>query len=1410
MKKSKILVVKVILLALTFLFSSIWGERSFASSGFFNSDAYYDNLKSSIEADDNRLTYKSFNSDISCAKADLGMGFNFGNELEWSYENKKHRRYVVRFSVGYDDTEYYRYEASVNEAGNIYELANRSNASQSFANITLTQVSGITLDDSLPINNFKITVTNNFSEALNSDVGINISYLALADINNTVLISDNSLIKEYRLHLTDGIAEVLNIPIETTVGALNSNSPLLQISAQLTDFISDYKNNPTLVYTHTYNGEVATDEELLFLKDQGFKSIRLPVTWFTHMDGTGTVDPEWFAEVNRVVNRILGYGFYVIVDIHHDTGVNGWLKADAVLFNEYETTYRYLVLQIANNFREFGDHLILEGPNEVVNYYNSKTNSQSTPISQSDYETHNRMLQVFVDEVRRTGYNNKNRFLLLNSFSAARLNLNKFVLPNDSASNKLFVGIHDYTIRSDGTLASLEYFSGDGSHYLTEYNLLMGEFGIPKTESLESRIQLMNRSVALGQQLGVPMFVWDDGGGYAIMKQNGAEWDTAYNSDQVASAMIESYNNNAMEQYRETPKAPTLSLSLDTNNPHMIVSPSTFSSTSQTITSSTTNFTGYVLTISSYGGTTDLVHADNNTLTIPTITLPSGKNSIHSSEFDTGYGYSTDATNYRPLPVENEVLLSTSSANSSDDITVLTFGALVDQGYLAGDYKQTFLITMVANDIGYLISYYPNAEGDVVSGMPSPNPIQGSSDTDSINLSESVPTRNGYVFLGWSKLADSAEAEYQPGSSLSLDYEDDNYIDLYAVWEKACTAQSICYDANGAESGSMGEQGVTSNTTAILLPSNYSHSGYGFAGWNTKADGSGTYYGPNQKITLGDLSTVGLTLYATWVPTENDITMQTFNPVAYSDKPVNAVFALRDERDNNVYSIARLADGNFWMIENLRHEESAYITDNTTQPAVSPNTRAQNFYGYGNYYQGSSVGDTCPTGWHVPTGGPSGEFASLSIALGGINGKMNQNTTPSGSSISAIFRSYPNNFLLSGRYNTAISEQGEIGYYYSSTRSGTTSYYVFQFGTGYVYPGTASVNGTQGRSIRCVASGKAIHRLVYHGNNSDDDTAMSSLSYYITPTDNDLVLYPSNYSKNGYGYIGWNTAADGTGTAFGPNENITASEVRRLADNDGILHLYAQWIESTGTMQEWTGCDLMSEGDVTALSDTRDNETYAIAKLGDGKCWMIENLRTIPDAGTTFTAENTNNPSNDFLTQYSSASSSDQWCTADVAACYNQIKYNSDNVLHRDSNLLRSAENNIYSYGVYYNWYTATAGNGTYESTINSIVSGDICPSGWHLPRGAMGTNDFTALNSAVNSGATNSSAGLRVYPNNYIQSGFYYDSSWVENGWGARYWTTDPASNTVVYRLYFGKKSLNTTESVKKNRGYTLRCISN
>ncbi len=143
-----------------------------------------------------------------------------------------------------------------------------------------------------------------------------------------------------------------------------------------------------------------------------------------------------------------------------------------------------------------------------------------------------------------------------------------------------------------------------------------------------------------------------------------------------------------------------------------------------------------------------------------------------------------------------------------------------------------------------------------------------------------------------------------------------------------CDAGKICYSENALDSeGTMAEQEATSNAETTLMASNYSRSGYGFAGWSPTMDGSGKIYGPQETITTGDLSSTGMPLYAIWVHSAGS--MQDSSKVAsvcnsLTKAPIDgtanlsSVSALTDQRDNNTYAIAKLADGKCWMIENMR------------------------------------------------------------------------------------------------------------------------------------------------------------------------------------------------------------------------------------------------------------------------------------------------------------------------------------------------------------------------------------------------------------------------------------------------------------------------------------------------------------
>ena len=152
------------------------------------------------------------------------------------------------------------------------------------------------------------------------------------------------------------------------------------------------------------------------------------------------------------------------------------------------------------------------------------------------------------------------------------------------------------------------------------------------------------------------------------------------------------------------------------------------------------------------------------------------------------------------------------------------------------------------------------------------------------------------------------------------------------VVQTTCSANSICYDANGGTGDTMANTGsATFGSSKVLSAPTYTKAGAAFVGWSESKDAvqSGAYiYGPNETITVPNLSSEGMTLYAQWLAPENSsYTMQAFgrnetvktcaNMTDGNNGTTEERIALRDERDDNVYIVTKLKDGNCWMTSNL-------------------------------------------------------------------------------------------------------------------------------------------------------------------------------------------------------------------------------------------------------------------------------------------------------------------------------------------------------------------------------------------------------------------------------------------------------------------------------------------------------------
>ncbi len=216
---------------------------------------------------------------------------------------------------------------------------------------------------------------------------------------------------------------------------------------------------------------------------------------------------------------------------------------------------------------------------------------------------------------------------------------------------------------------------------------------------------------------------------------------------------------------------------------------------------------------------------------------------------------------------------------------------------------------------------------------------------------------------------------------------------------------------------------------------------------------------------------------------------------------------------------------------------------------------------------------------------------------------------------------------------------------------------------------------------------------------STAESSYGTLNYASLPTTltqiaNGTVSSPYNLSANKklvFAAKFSDTAAPGTYKG-----HITLSAV---ANQAVVSAIWSNGVDSGITdMQDITSNFCSSSipaGSTITLKDNRGTSpiSYKIIKMGDGTCWMAENLRL---TNTTINSTNSDIASGSFIIPASDPAMFN-------TSVYNWLKtagvyYDGDRI-----------------YGAYYNWFAATAGAGNAD-VASGTVSASICPKGWKLP----------------------------------------------------------------------------------------------
>ena len=463
--------------------------------------------------------------------------------------------------------------------------------------------------------------------------------------------------------------------------------------------------------------------------------------------------------------------------------------------------------------------------------------------------------------------------------------------------------------------------------------------------------------------------------------------------------------------------------------------------------------------------------------------------------------------------------------------------------------------------------------------------------------------------------------------------------------------------------------------------------------------------------------------------------------------------ALAHEKPNNFFSIFRMQD------------MTSALCDAATTPVRTATTfdTDGSHHGDPNYVPTVTLTDTRDNSTYTVSKLADGKcWMTQNLRIAG------KTITPADSNVTTSYTipaSSPSGFIAHDTSNAYVDSDGGLYNWYTAT-AGT--------GTQSMSSGNTT-NSICPKGWRLPTGGSSGEFQTLY-NNYNSLSALRSSPVNLTLSGD--VGNSTPYGRGSYGRY-WSSTAHSSGNAYliylaasnvYPAYNIGTYfgfSVRCVADDKLTF-------DSIANMQDMTPelCANTKEHQTKTLRDIRDDNTYTVAKLKDGRCWMTQSLRI---AGKTLTSADSDVTSNYTIP----ASSGSGFGTYDTSSVY------------------------VDSDGGLYTWYAATAGTGTKAlSTQGQNTTVSICPKGWRLPTGGNG-GEFEALNNRY------SSISDLMANANFVLSGFLGGGSRADQGSGGFYWSSTAHSSDYAYYLYLNTSNAYPAHYSHKYNGFSVRCIA-
>ena len=442
--------------------------------------------------------------------------------------------------------------------------------------------------------------------------------------------------------------------------------------------------------------------------------------------------------------------------------------------------------------------------------------------------------------------------------------------------------------------------------------------------------------------------------------------------------------------------------------------------------------------------------------------------------------------------------------------------------------SDTMTITLKINAVvvkSYSVTYDGNGStGGIVPSDPS---TYTSGSTVTIKTNSGLLVKTGSTFAGWNTAADGTGAAYAASATFTMGSAN---VTLYATWA-ANPTYTVTYNGNGNTSGTVPTDPGAYITGATVTTKTNSgtlvKTGSTFAGWNTAADGTGTSYAASATFTM---SSANVTLYATW----------TANPT---------------------YTVTYNGNGN--TSGTVPTDPGAYITGATVTTKTNSGTLVKTASTF--------------AGWNTAADGTGTAYAaSATFIMGSAN-----------VTLYATWTANPTyTVTYNGNGNTSGTVPSDPGAYVTGatvttkTNSGTLAKTGSTFagwntaadGTGTAYAASATFTmGSANVTLYATWTANPTYTVTYNGNGNTSGTVPTDPGAYVTGATVTTKTNSGTLAKTGSTFAGWNTAADGTGTAYAASATFTMGSAN--------VTLYATWTTNqyTVTFNSQGGSSVASE-----------------------------------------------------------------------------------------------------------------------------------------------------------------------------------------------------------------------------------------